>query len=281
VRINLYTVIAVGIGILIVGGVSLFAVPFARGTAGAATFLFAAPTATPLPTATPTTTPEPTATIQPQATARPVIDADLRTGPGSAFDLVGPAAARRPLVLVGCNEDCSWFQTDTGAWIAGVLLDRPPARLPIMTPDPARAALASALIPTLTPTPVEFSLALPTPTPALAEGEAPATAGATVLENANLRGGPGTEYPSVGSAQAGATVVLVAKNGDGTWYQLEGGAWIASFLVENVPAELPVVVDIPAVPAIQLPAAPDVPAALAVEPTAAPETAPEAEPEGA
>lgn len=43
----------------------------------------------------------------------------------------------------------------------------------------------------------------------------------TVTHNANLRVGPGTTY----------AVRIVAANAAGDWYELEGGQWIAAFLV--------------------------------------------------
>ena len=245
-RINLYTILSIGIAAMIVIGLGIFAIPFVRGMAGASGFLLANPTPTHVPTAVVTPTSVPSATPRPAATARPVIDADLRTGPGSAYDLVAPAAARRPLLLVGCNEDCSWFMTDTGVWVAGVLLDRPPARLPVVTPDAALAAKASALVPTLTSTPLALAQLLPTPTPPAADA---ATApNAVVVENANLRAGPGTDYALAGRAEAGQPVTLRARTADSSWYQLDGNLWIAAFLVADAPAELPVATEMTAQP---------------------------------
>lgn len=62
-----------------------------------------------------------------------------------------------------------------------------------------------------------------------------------VIEEANLRAGPGTEYERVGSVAPGEVVALVGRNAAGDWYQLASGAWIAAFLVEGAPAGLPVV----------------------------------------
>lgn len=54
----------------------------------------------------------------------------------------------------------------------------------------------------------------------------------TVLQNSNLRGGPGTNYPIVGKAPAGTQVNVVDANADRTWYHLDSNAWIAAFLVQ-------------------------------------------------
>lgn len=68
--------------------------------------------------------------------------------------------------------------------------------------------------------------------------------------NANLRGGPGTGYPIVGAAEAGEALTIIARNTAGDWLQLDGGAWIATFLVDNAPEQalLPVASDIPFLP---------------------------------
>ena len=64
---------------------------------------------------------------------------------------------------------------------------------------------------------------------------------------ANLRGGPGTDYSVVGSVDTGQGLAITARNGDGAWFQLEGGAWIAAFLVDNAPAaaDVPLAKDLP------------------------------------
>jgi uncharacterized protein YraI len=54
-----------------------------------------------------------------------------------------------------------------------------------------------------------------------------------VVQGANLRGGPGTSHPIVGSARAGQIVEIIACNSDCSWYQLETNVWIAAFLVER------------------------------------------------
>lgn len=83
---------------------------------------------------------------------------------------------------------------------------------------------------------------LPTPTPT------PNTpAPARVITAANLRQGPSTEFPIVGGAVEGQEILLVGRNADGSWYQLQSGAWIFAQLVENAPSDLPVV-EAPAAP---------------------------------
>lgn len=90
----------------------------------------------------------------------------------------------------------------------------------------------------------------PAVTPATATNASTASRSPMANRNANLRAGPGTEYAVVGSAQAGAALEIVARNADGTWFQLAGGEWIAAFLVDNGPAvaDLPLAANIPAAP---------------------------------
>jgi uncharacterized protein YraI len=79
---------------------------------------------------------------------------------------------------------------------------------------------------------VDAPLLVPTATPV--EAEAAASNIVTVQSGANLRGGPGTDYAVVGGAAAGDALTVVGQNGDGTWLQLENGAWIAAFLVSGI-----------------------------------------------
>jgi micrococcal nuclease len=77
---------------------------------------------------------------------------------------------------------------------------------------------------------------------------------ATAAGAANLRGGPGMNYPVVGGVKAGDALSLVARNARGDWYQLASGAWIAASLVANAPAGLPVAAVIPTPPPTRPPA---------------------------
>lgn len=58
--------------------------------------------------------------------------------------------------------------------------------------------------------------------------------------NANLRTGPGTGYRAVGAVQAGDVLDVVAMDRSAEWYQLENRFWIAAFLVDNAPGNLPI-----------------------------------------
>lgn len=110
--------------------------------------------------------------------------------------------------------------------------------------------------PTLTGTP--FPMKTSTPLPTLTATTIPATPtssptqGPSAVDNANLRSGPDTAYPIVGAVAANQTLYVVAKNPDGTWYQLASGAWIHGGLVHGV-RSVAVARSIPPLPATATP----------------------------
>ena len=61
---------------------------------------------------------------------------------------------------------------------------------------------------------------------------AQSTLSGTITKNANLRAGPATTYAVVGTVKQGQTVTIIGKNDAGTWYHLDSGQWIATFLVK-------------------------------------------------
>lgn len=77
---------------------------------------------------------------------------------------------------------------------------------------------------------------LPTVRTALAQ-----TTTAIVVENANLRAGPGTDFEKVGSALGGSQVNLVGCTESKDWCKLSDGKWIFADLLEQIPEGLPVV----------------------------------------
>ena len=71
---------------------------------------------------------------------------------------------------------------------------------------------------------------------------------AAVIASANLREGPGTSYAIVGRAEPGELITVSGRTQSGDWIQLAGGAWIAAFLLDQVPQNAAVIEDIPAPP---------------------------------
>jgi len=88
---------------------------------------------------------------------------------------------------------------------------------------------------------------------------------ATANSNANLRGGPGTQYPVLGTAAPGSLVALTGQNVEGTWYQTSTNGWVAAALVANAPPGLPIVPPPPLPP----PTATPLPTVVVVVPTGA------------
>ena len=149
-------------------------------------------------------------------------DANLRAGPSISYTIVGSAKAGDTLVVVGCNEQCSWYRTVAGAWIAGFLLVTPPSDLPVIASSPAE-----------TPQ-----------TPADVAPTASVKLYATAKTIANLRSGPGPGFEKAGTVSSGEQLNVIAKSSHGDWLKLDTGKWIAAFLVTGVPSNLPEVVDI-------------------------------------
>ncbi len=96
---------------------------------------------------------------------------------------------------------------------------------------------------------------------------------ATLLQNINVRGGPGTDYPVVGSGPSGASSTVIGRNEDSSWLQVEfppGSGelgWIFANLVEvsgNTDEVL-------------IASAPEAPATATPEPPAEPTATPEPE----
>lgn len=83
-----------------------------------------------------------------------------------------------------------------------------------------------------------------TPSQEISDQDKSSQGKATVNAGANLRAGPGTNYAKVGGAKKGDTIELVAKDETDDWYELASGVWIAAFLVDNAPTDLPVTSDI-------------------------------------
>ncbi len=113
---------------------------------------------------------------------------------------------------------------------------------PTQQPQDAEEAQPTPEPPTPTPEP-------PTPTP-----EPPQVR--VTAPTVNLRSGPGTNYPRVGQATQGQTFDIVAKNQDGSWFQISANgkaAWVindarwtsatgdmgAVQVAENIPAPPP------------------------------------------
>ena len=66
-------------------------------------------------------------------TTTAAVDANLRGGPGTTFDLVGSITADTVLIIIARNEAGDWLKLENGAWIFGELVSNPPVDLPVAT----------------------------------------------------------------------------------------------------------------------------------------------------
>lgn len=79
-------------------------------------------------------------------------NANLRAGPGTAFDIIGSVEAKQSVVIVGSNSTQDWFQLADGAWIAAFLVTDlsmpiptlPPTATPMPTATPNQQATSVA-----------------------------------------------------------------------------------------------------------------------------------------
>lgn len=174
--------------------------------------------------------------ISARATAIPVTvktGANLRAGPGTNYPRIGSAKAGQVIEIIARNPAGDWYQLANGAWIFGNLVENAPD-VPVATNIPAP--------PAATP---ETGPAAPTATVPNSVEQIMVK----VVANANLRAGPGTNYPKVGSARAGQSLAIVARNPTGDWYQTATGEWIFGELLEST-APLPIAPDIPTPPPV-------------------------------
>ncbi|NOZ29915.1 MAG: SH3 domain-containing protein [Chloroflexi bacterium] len=130
--------------------------------------------------------------------------------------------------------------TTLGCSLTGLIARPRPTPTPTRTPRP-----------TFTPTPVTPELtemqptqAGPTPTPAAptptpeppTPTPIPTPFAVISADLVNLRAGPGTNYPRVGTAKAGQTFTITGKNPAGDWWEIccigEKKVWIFSSLVQ-------------------------------------------------
>ncbi len=155
------------------------------------------------------------------------------------------------------------------ARLAEALGGRSPKLQAYLAPTATRAAAAEAPVPS-SPTPAATATPLPptaTPLPPTAVPTATATPTPAkprvVADNeANLRGGPGTNYPIVGKLAPGKEAEIIGRNSNGDWWRIAwdgaGQAWVAGLVVRVLgPIDtVAVVQNIPAPPPTNTPAPP-------------------------
>lgn len=195
-------------------------------------------TPAPTPTESAPATPTPTvavtdmapATVEPPATEASVTvlgEMNVRSGPGTVYDVVGNATAGEEFPITGKNSEGDWWRIDfqgQPGWIHAPFVVAADAEdVPVVgsgmteTADPDEGTTEAA----------------PAPLDALV----------TVGGDMNVRSGPGEEYDRIGGATAGEAFPITGVNEEGDWWQIDFGGetgWIyAPFVTaanaENVP----------------------------------------------
>lgn len=143
------------------------------------------------------------------------------------------------------------LRTKFFAFLALVLVLAACSGTPTPTASPTRPVLTAAAQPIglepadLTATAVPRGTKAPSDTPAPPRPVSPTTAPVCrAATGANLRAGPGTDFARVGGVAGGQALLVVAKNQDGGWLQVDNGGWIKGELTENCP-DVPVAAVIP------------------------------------
>jgi Bacterial SH3 domain len=158
-----------------------------------------------------------------------VIHRDQQGKLGTAIGLAPVRAGSNSNVAVAINEELATatlyvlLHSDAGQ---PNVYEFPGADAPIIVSNPPMLAFQAAALPTQ-PSAAAFSLYLPVVSHTL-------TTQGSVTRGANLRAGPGTNFPVVGRARAGQTIALVACDATCSWYQLANGHWVAAFLVQGI-----------------------------------------------
>ena len=157
--------------------------------------------------------------------------ANLRSGPGIENPIVGNVQPSQVVTVTGCNPDCSWYELGTDIWIAAFLMDMVSSSPMVNATVESHTVISTeaSLLPTITPSSRQAATVVPT-------SDSP-----TVAVAANLRGGPGTNFPIVGSTTPGQALEITGRTDAGDWYQLKDGTWIAAFWVSEAPEDIPVV----------------------------------------
>jgi len=99
---------------------------------------------------------------------------------------------------------------------------------------------SSESTPQLTSTSTPTPSTTPTLTPTVNLTPMPVGAATIIVENCNLRAGPGTDYAVVGYGKQGDIYLVYGQNDDGTWFQIDmdGKLWIKASLVKFEPVSL-------------------------------------------
>jgi len=173
----------------------------------------------------------------PQATV--LAETMVRAGPGDTYPAYGFAQAGKTGWVLGKSADNQWWMVrvdpaKVGAgngWIAAAFVSTSNTdSVPVVAVTGASGTLPPSMV--VPPPPV------------------PGAPLITTTDYVNMRAGPGTNYPVIGYAAAGASTTPTGISADGAWFQfavpttlyLPGYLWVsASFVVAINTSDLPVV----------------------------------------
>jgi uncharacterized protein YgiM (DUF1202 family) len=128
--------------------------------------------------------------------------ANLRSGPGVEFAIVGWLDYNETASIAGRNANSTWLQVQTASGVTGWV-------------EVSLVALGPGT--SLDQVPVVEVTAATQPSPA-ASGPAPVTV--TPVVDLNVRGGPGVQYDVVGWLRVGQAAQAVGRNQDGSWLKI-------------------------------------------------------------
>ena len=191
-------------------------------------------TPTPTPSPTPTVTPAPAEEYPFTGTFYSVGEVNVRSGPGTSFDVIGRLTENESVNVVAKTEN-GWYKLENGGYVSGSMLTDEPVQPPVTaTPTPSPTPVPEE--PTATPTPVPED---PTPTPAPSRpGEEEYNGTFYSIGDVNVRSGPGTDYDVVRKLVENEKIYVVAKTDNG-WFKLDGGGYVSAELVSPDPIYQP------------------------------------------
>ncbi len=150
------------------------------------------------------------------------------------------------LTITGRSADRAWFAAyladGTAGWVpaAQVRVFGDTSQLETVNESLGPAVVATLIAQASQPqTPITLATATPAVPPAVTPAVPLAVTPAVItviVEGANLRAGPGTDYPVVGGLYQDAQAPLLGRNQAGDWLQLQlptGPAWIYAPLVQT------------------------------------------------
>ena len=147
---------------------------------------------------------------------------NVRAEPSTTSDVLGIIAANQSVQIVGQDPGGNWWQIvyETGAggkgWVTAQYVETASKpEVPVIGGDEANPNLENS---------------------------------AVVIQQLNIRSGPGTRFNSLGILNANDVVNLTGRNRDGMWLQIEfanGAGWInAAFVKSDAMDGLPIVSDL-------------------------------------